>query len=190
MVPQAEQYSVSPGKSKPEMRVAPVPATVSAVQTGRVPPVPADQIKAPRGAAERTAAEQEFVAHKVSATADVAFIQGMFDAAFEMRGRPEGLIFHSDQGLQYTSFVFRRHLRELKVKQSFSNPGTPLDNAVAESFFACMKREELSHNYYDTIEELQRDVDEYVEFFNNMRPHQRLGMQTPSEVERNFAVKK
>ena len=78
----------------------------------------------------------------------------------------------------------------LKVKQSFSNPGTPLDNAVAESFFACMKREELSHNYYDTIEELQRDVDEYVEFFNNMRPHQRLGMQTPSEVERNFAVKK
>ena len=108
----------------------------------------------------------------------------MFDAAFEMRGRPEGLIFHSDQGLQYTSFVFRRHLRELKVKQSFSNPGTPLDNAVAESFFACMKREELSHNYYDTIEELQRDVDEYVEFFNNMRPHQRLGMQIPSEAER------
>ena len=130
------------------------------------------------------------VAHKVSATADVAFIQGMFDAAFEMRGRPEGLIFHSDQGLQYTSFVFRRHLRELKVKQSFSNPGTPLDNAVAESFFACMKREELSHNYYDTIEELQRDVDEYVEFFNNIRAHQRLGMQTPSEIERNFAVKK
>ena len=53
-----------------------------------------------------------------------------------------------------------------------------------------MKREELSHNYYDTIEELQRDVDEYVEFFNNIRPHQRLGMQTPSEVERDFANKK
>ena len=53
-----------------------------------------------------------------------------------------------------------------------------------------MKREELSHNYYDTIEELQRDVDEYVEFFNNIRAHQRLGMQTPSEIERNFAVKK
>lgn len=63
---------------------------------------------------------QLLAAHKVFATADVAFIQGgMFDAAFEMRGRPEGLIFHSDQGLQYTSFVFRRHLRELNVKQSF-----------------------------------------------------------------------
>lgn len=64
MVPQAEQYSVSPGKSKPEMRVPLVPATISAVQTGRVPPVPADQIKDPRGAAERTAAEQEFVSHR------------------------------------------------------------------------------------------------------------------------------
>ncbi len=53
-----------------------------------------------------------------------------------------------------------------------------------------MKQEKLSHNYYDTIEELPQDVDEYVEFFNNMRPHQRLGMQTPSEAERNFAEEK
>ena len=83
----------------------------------------------------------------------------------------------------------KSHSDRLLERESFSNPGTPLDNAVAESFFACMKREELSHNYYDTIEELQRDVDEYVEFFNNMRPHQRLGMQTPSEAERNFANK-
>ena len=66
----------------------------------------------------------------------------------------------------------------------------PLDNAVAESFFSSKKREELPHNYYDTIEELQREVDEYVEFYNNMRPHQRSGMQTPSEAERNFADKK
>lgn len=49
------------------------------------------------------------VAHKVSVTADVAFIQGVFDAAFGMRGLSEGLISHSDQGLQYTSFVFRKH---------------------------------------------------------------------------------
>ena len=44
---------------------------------------------------------------------------------------------------------------------------TPLDNAntVAESFFFCMKREELPLNYYDTIEELLRDIDEYVNFF-------------------------
>ena len=88
---------------------------------------------------------RKVIAFDVAETADSAFIQRMFDSAFEMRGKPAELIFHSDQGSQYTAFEFRRHLRELKVKSSFSNPGTPLDNAVAESFFACMKREELSH---------------------------------------------
>lgn len=126
------------------------------------------------------------VAFDVAETADVAFIQGMFDSAFESRGRPEGLIFHSDQGAQYTAFEFRKHLQELKVKSSFSNPGTPLDNAVAESFFSCMKREELSHNYYDELDELRQVVADYVDFFNNMRPHQKLGMLTPSEAERRF----
>ena len=55
-----------------------------------------------------------------------------------------------------------------------------------ESFFACLKREELSHNYYDTLEDLQRDVLDFVDFFNNMRPHQKLGMMTPCEAEQKF----
>ena len=127
------------------------------------------------------------VAFDVTDVADAAFVQRMFDDVFEKRGRPAGLIFHSDQGLQYTAFDFRKHLRQLKVKQSFSNPGTPLDNAVAESFFSCMKREELSHNYYDEPDELRRTVADYVDFFNNMRPHQKLGMLTPTEAEEKFA---
>ena len=49
-----------------------------------------------------------------------------------------------------------------------------------------MKREEFSLSYYDTIEDWRRDVDEYVDFFNNMRPYQRLGMRPPSEAERNL----
>jgi transposase InsO family protein len=61
---------------------------------------------------------------------------------------------------------------------------------VAESFFACMKREELSHNYYDYLEDLRHDVSNYIDFFNNMRPHQRLGMQTPAEVEAQFMAEK
>ena len=130
------------------------------------------------------------VAFDIADVADAAFVQKMFDEAFERRGRPEGLIFHSDQGLQYAAFDFRKHLRQLKVKQSFSNPGTPLDNAVAESFFSCMKREELSHNYYDAPDELRRTVADYVDFFNYMRPHQKNGMLTPSEAERIFGDSK
>ncbi len=54
--------------------------------------------------------------------------------------------------------------------ESFSNPGTPLDNAVDESFFAFVKREEFSLNDDDTIKNLGRDFEKYVDFFNNMRP--------------------
>ena len=72
------------------------------------------------------------------------------------------------------------------VKQSFSNPGSPLDNAVAESFFACMKREELSHHYYNTMKELDQAVSEYIEFYNTVRVHQRLGNITPLQAEKEF----
>lgn len=92
--------------------------------------------------------------------------------------------------MQYTAFDFREHLRELKVKQSFSNPGTPLDSAVADSFFSCMKRKELSHNYYNEEGELKWAVATYVDFFNQMRPHQKLGMWTLNETEQHFADKK
>lgn len=78
------------------------------------------------------------VAFDVTNESNTEFVQSIFNSAFENRGRPENLIFHSDQGTQYTAFVFRKHLRDLKIKQSFSNPGTPLDNAVVESFFSCM----------------------------------------------------
>ena len=133
---------------------------------------------------------RKVIAFDIAEQATVEFILKIFDYAFDIRQCPTGLTFHSDQGSQYTAFKFRKHLRKLGVKQSFSNPGTPLDNAVAESFFACMKREELSHNYYDCLEDLRHDVSKYIDFFNNMRPHQRLGMQTPAGVEAQFMAEK
>ena len=61
---------------------------------------------------------------------------------------------------------------------------------MAESFFACMKREELSHNYYYDLETLRQDVADYIDFFNNMRSHQKLGMLTPTEAEEKLAEEK
>ena len=130
------------------------------------------------------------VAYDVMANATAKRMIGLFDTAFEQRHRPDNLTFHSDQGTQYTAYTFRKHLRDLGVNQSFSNPGTPLDNAVAESFFSCMKREELSHNYYDSVDDLRRDVADYVVFFNNMRSHRKLGMLTPCEAEQQFELEK
>lgn len=130
------------------------------------------------------------VACDVAKNARASLIIRLFDSAFEKRQRPSGLKFHSDQGVQYTSNSFRKHLCDLGVQQSLSNPGMPWDNAVSEAFFASLKREELSHKYYNSPEQLKRDVADYVDFYNNVRPHENLGMLTPREKERQFELKK
>ena len=95
-------------------------------------------------------------------------------------------MFHSDQGAQYTAYVFRQHLRELKVKQSFSTPGNPYDNSVCESFFHTLKKEALYHHLYETPQELEEVLEEYIEFYNGYRPHRKLNMKTPIQYEAEF----
>lgn len=65
-----------------------------------------------------------------------------FKKAYASRKSPYGLIFHSDRGSQYTAFAFRQLLDSLHVVQSFSKKGYPFDNAVCESFFKYLKKEE------------------------------------------------
>ena len=124
--------------------------------------------------------------YKIAENNTTELVMATFVDAFESRECPEGLLFHSDQGTQYTSYKFRTFLRKLGVKQSYSYPGMPYDNAVAESFFASMKVEELSHHFYDDPEELFRDVAEYIEFFNSKRIHQKLGYRTPDKIEEMY----
>lgn len=72
------------------------------------------------------------------------------------------------------------------MKQSFSNPGSPLDNAVAESFFSTMKKEELYRIDYQSETQFRQRVEAYVSFFNHVRPHMSLNYKTPDQVEANF----
>lgn len=129
---------------------------------------------------------RKVIAHKISRENNTELVLETFKLAYERRGKPQGLLFHSDQGTQYSAYKFRKHLRDLGVKQSFSNPGTPYDNAVAESFFSMMKQEELSHNYYHSQEELEATVADYIKFFNTMRPHRKLAGQSPENFEKRF----
>ena len=83
---------------------------------------------------------RKVIAYNVSTCSSTRLVSSTFKKAFSARGCPESLIFHSDQGSQYTSRTFRSLLANNNVIQSFSNPGTPTDNAVAESFFANLKK--------------------------------------------------
>ena len=108
-----------------------------------------------------------------------------FKDAYQNRGEPNDLLFHSDQGAQYTSIEFMNTLKALKIKQSFSNPGNPYDNAVMESFFATLKREEVHRKKYKDYDDLKESISKYIIFYNNVRPHKSLNYLTPTKFEDN-----
>ena len=88
---------------------------------------------------------RKVIAYNVSDRNDTDLVLTTFNKAFFDRGNPENLIFHSDQGTQYTSYKCRYALRQSNVLQSFAKLGTPYDNAVMERFIGIMKHESLSH---------------------------------------------
>lgn len=98
-------------------------------------------------------------------------------------------MFHSDQGVQYTSHTFQKLLRMNKVVQSFSKTGRPNDNAVAEAFFSSMKKEELYRTNYKSEREFRTAVDDYIQFYNGERPHAGLAYRTPDKIEAQYFAK-
>ena len=126
---------------------------------------------------------RKVVAHRVSPKNSTYLITSTFRQAFQRRNAPKSLMFHSDRGAQYTSKTFRRLLRMNKVVQSFSKSGQPHDNAVMESFFASMKREEIYRTQYKSEQQFIKSVDTYIEFYNTQRPHSTLNYKTPDQFE-------
>ena len=129
---------------------------------------------------------RKVISYAVSTNNDASLVINAFREAFTLRGKPQGLIFHSDLGVQYTAYEFKNLLRHHQVKQSFSAPGSPHDNAVAESFFASIKKEVFKRHFYQTEAELLTAVQEYVDFYNSYRPHQSLGFKTPNQIESSY----
>ncbi len=97
---------------------------------------------------------------------------------------PAGLMFHSDQGIQYACDQFVALLKQSEVIQSMSGSGNCYDNAVAESFFHSLKTELVHHELYRTRDEARRSLFEYLEgFYNRTRKHSTLGYKSPAEYE-------
>ena len=98
-----------------------------------------------------------------------------------------GLIFHSDRGVQYASNEFRKKLSELGIVQSMSRKGDCWDNAVAESFFATIKRELVRKYLWLNQKAVRAGIHEYIEvFYNRKRKHSTNGNLSPVEYERRF----
>lgn len=100
---------------------------------------------------------------------------------------PDGAIFHSDRGSNYTSQEYADTLDRLGITQSVGRTGICFDNAMAESFFGVLKNERVHRTVYPTRAHARRDIARYIEFrYNSRRIHSALGYRTPQEVHDEF----
>ena len=129
---------------------------------------------------------RRIISWRVSRHMSTNLVTATFKAAFQRRNRPDNLTFHSDRGKQYTSKTFVELLQKCGAKQSFSATGKPLDNAVAESFFSTFKREEAYRREYTSEQHFRKSVEGYIQFYNELRPHQTLNFKTPQGFEEDF----
>lgn len=93
-----------------------------------------------------------------------------------------GCIMHTDRGSQYASAAHRELLEQHGMVCSMSRKGDCWDNAVAESFFASLKKERIYHEEYLTDHAARCSIFQYLEdFYNRRRPHAAIDYQTPLE---------
>jgi transposase InsO family protein len=111
--------------------------------------------------------------------------QRALSRALQARSPQPGLIHHSDRGSQYGAKSYRRLLATWSIAQSMSGAGNCYDNAVAESFFASLKKECTSRTAFSTRTEAYDAVARYIDgFYNSTRRHSTLGYVSPLMYER------
>lgn len=137
---------------------------------------------------------RKVVGWHVSDSPDTALIlEAINQAAILRQVTPgNGLLFHSDQGCQYTSHAYQDRLAELGIQSSMSRRGNcweglPLGyNAVMERFFRSLKVEAISRDRYQTQDEMLWAVKKYIHFYNTKRLHSTIGLVSPNQYEQVF----
>lgn len=100
---------------------------------------------------------------------------------------PKELIWHSDQGSQYTSYDYVEIVLKCQFILSYSTPGTPTENPGQESFFGRLKDENKDlFLEKETFEDLKKLIDEKISYYNNRRLHTSLKLQSPKKYTLNF----
>ncbi|MFC5652920.1 IS3 family transposase [Paenibacillus solisilvae] len=121
----------------------------------------------------------EIVAYQMSLHNDKQLVLQTFSKAFDKEKDVTGLIVHSDQGSQYTSYDYHDTLPKVGAQISMSRRGNCYDNASMESFFSHLKTEGLYPYDIRSIEEAQSRIEEYIYFYNHCRPQRKLNKLTP-----------
>ncbi|EOK4549617.1 IS3 family transposase [Escherichia coli] len=123
----------------------------------------------------------------LSAHADTALISSALRMTYETRGQPRDVVFHSDQGSQYTGLKYQQLLWRCRINQSVSRRGNCWDNSPMERFFRSLKTEWVPTNGYAGKDEARQQINDYIlNYYNSVRPHHYNGGLTPEESENRY----
>lgn len=130
---------------------------------------------------------RKVIAYRVSNKIDRFLAIDTLNDAVKNRGTSSGIVFHTDQGSQFTSKDFRKEIDKFNMIQSFSKKGHPYDNAVMECFFKYLKKEETNRRSFSSQQELEISLFKYINgFYNSIRPHSHNDDLSPNKKEALF----
>ena len=132
----------------------------------------------------------EIISYNLSKHPTFQQITDMLEKAFIKIKNNTNLILHSDQGWQYQMKIYQKMLKEKGIKQSMSRKGNCLDNSCAENFFWILKSELFypKEKEYKNIEELEKDIKEYIEYYNNSRIKSKLKGMSPIQYRKHSLI--
>lgn len=136
--------------------------------------------------AAKDSVTNEIVAFNVKDNLGLELSLDILDELSRLKLSPNSMV-HSDQGVHYTAKKYRELIKELGITQSMSRRGNCWDNAPMESFFGHMK-DELDFMQYETLEEVQYAVKQYMIYYNYERPQWNLKKMTPVEYKHHLSV--
>jgi len=107
--------------------------------------------------------------------------------AFESRGKPQDVMFHSDQGSHYTSRKYRQLLWRYQIKQSMSRRGNCWDNSPMERFFRSLNTEWVPETGYQSFTQAKDAIINYIiGYYSQVRPHSHNDGLSPNIAEKKY----
>lgn len=124
----------------------------------------------------------------LSSTRTTELTRAALTYALRKRNYPQGVLFHTDRGVEYAGGEFQKLLLENGSRHSMNRPGHCTDNAFMESFFHSLKAELIRGVTWSKIAELRRALSTYINrFYNTVRLHSGLAYESPIEYEQRAA---
>ncbi|WP_426605957.1 IS3 family transposase [Spiroplasma endosymbiont of Glossina fuscipes fuscipes] len=129
---------------------------------------------------------REIISYDVSSHKDAKLVESTFN---KLNFSLENIkIFYTDQGSEFNNSTIYKLLTKNNVQKSYSKPGYPYDNAVAESTYKILKTELVKNKKFKSIEEFKLELFDYVNWYNNTRIHSKLNYLSPIQYKNLYSI--